>query len=94
MQVVEPGDLVAVCEGRNGREQINVMLVGYQEKGTWLMTFLGSAREVISEDQAWKTNQALDALEAVMSGEGDVDIDAYFPDLVAKGQVPPKKLSS
>ena len=34
MQVVEPGDLVAVCEGRNGQEEINVMLVGYQEKAS------------------------------------------------------------
>ena len=93
MQVVEAGELMAVCEGRNGRVEINVMLVGYQEAGTWLMTFLGSAREVISEEDAWKTDQALNALEAVMAGGEDVDIDAYFPDLVANSQAS-KKLSS
>jgi hydrogenase expression/formation protein HypC len=81
VQVLESYDFMALCHGRNGEEQINTMLIGQQPVGTWLLTFLGSARDVISEDDANKINSALDALSAIMSGETDIDVDAYFPDM-------------
>jgi hydrogenase expression/formation protein HypC len=82
MQVVESNDFVARCEGRGETADLNMLLVGPQEPGTWVLNFLGSAREVLTEDEARKINDALDALEAIMRGDPDVDIDAHFSDLV------------
>jgi hydrogenase expression/formation protein HypC len=44
-QVIEAGEFIARCRTRNGEEQINMMLLGPQPAGTWLLTFLGSARK-------------------------------------------------
>lgn len=72
---------MATCRGRNGEEQINMMLIGVQPVGTWVLNFLGSAREVLTEQEADHINKALDGLTAIMSGESNVDIDSYFPDI-------------
>jgi hydrogenase expression/formation protein HypC len=79
--VLETGDFVARCRTRNGEEQINLMLTGPQPAGTWLLTFLGSAREVISEQDARHIDKALDGLSAIMTDNADIDVDHYFPDL-------------
>ncbi|MEJ2694041.1 MAG: HypC/HybG/HupF family hydrogenase formation chaperone [Candidatus Thiodiazotropha sp.] len=79
--VLETGDFVARCRTRNGEEQINLMLTGPQPAGTWLLTFLGSAREVISERDARHIDKALDGLSAIMTDNADIDVDHYFPDL-------------
>ena len=79
VQVVEAGEFVSLCRGLNGDEQVNMMLVGAQPAGTWVLNFLGSAREVLSEQDAMNLNRALEGLHAIMSGEPDVDIDHYFP---------------
>jgi hydrogenase expression/formation protein HypC len=71
MQVVESHGFVARCEGRGETADLNMLLVG-------------SAREVLSADDARKINDALDALEAVMSGDEEVDIDAHFADLAGR----------
>lgn len=81
VQVIENRGFMALCRGRNGDVEVNMMLIGPQEEGTWVVNFLGSAREVISEEDASQIDSALDALSAVMSGEEDIDVDAYFPDL-------------
>ncbi len=82
VQVMESDGFIAKCKGRNGIENVNMMLVGEQQQGTWVVNFLGSAREVISADDAEKINLAFDALEKVMSTNAeDIDIDSYFPDL-------------
>ena len=72
---------MATCRGRNGEEQVNMMLVGEQPEGTWLLNFLGSAREVLTENDAKNIDQALDGLAAIMSGDNHVNIDTYFPGL-------------
>lgn len=77
---------MARCEGRNGIEDVNMMLTGPQPEGTWVLNFLGSAREVLSEDDALKIDKALDGLAALMNSDGPVDIDKYFPDLVNNEQ--------
>jgi hydrogenase expression/formation protein HypC len=80
-QVIETGDFVARCRTRNGEERINMMLTGPQPEGTWLLTFLGSAREVISEEDALHIDKALDGLSAIMSGDEAIDLNHYFPGL-------------
>jgi hydrogenase expression/formation protein HypC len=81
VKIIEQQGFHALCEGRNGEELVNMMLIGPQPVGTWVVNFLGSARDVISEEDAINANKALDALEAVMNGETDIDMKHYFPDL-------------
>lgn len=85
MQVVEAHGFSARCEGRGQSAEVNLLLVGAQPPGTWILNFLGSAREVLSAEEARRINDALDALEAIMRGDPDVDIDAYFSDLTGRG---------
>jgi len=87
VQVVKPGELMAMCRGRNGEEQVNMMLVGSQPTGTWLLNFLGSARQVLSEEDAVNIDKALDGLSAIMSGESDINIDEYFPGLGSRSDL-------
>ena len=81
MQVIEVHETYALCEGRNGRQVINTMLVDRVEAGQWLMTFLDAGREVIDAERAALVNAALDGLQAVSEG-GEVDLDVFFADLV------------
>jgi hydrogenase expression/formation protein HypC len=81
VQIIEDGDLMALCRGRNGDERVNMMLIGPQPVGSWVLNFLGSAREVLSEQDAININKALDGLSEIMSGAENVDIDHYFPGL-------------
>ena len=80
MRVVEATENSAICEGRNGRQLINTMLLGRVEVGQWLMTFLDSGREVIDAERAALVNAALDGLQAASGGE--VNLDHFFADLV------------
>lgn len=89
MKVVVSNGFVAECEGRGRREQLNMMLVGPQEVGTWVLAFLGSARELLTADEAAKIDDALDAVEAVMNGA--TDVSGHFLDL--QDAAPPKAFS-
>jgi hydrogenase expression/formation protein HypC len=82
MRVVEEAHPLAWCAGRGERKQVDMLLTGRQPPGTWVLEFHGVARRVLAEDEATQTNAALDALEAVMRGESDVD--TYFADLVGR----------
>lgn len=81
VQVIEADEFFAACRTRSGEERINTMLIGQQEVGTWLLAFLGHAREVITEQDAVHINKALDGLSAIMSGDDNIDVDHYFPDM-------------
>ena len=58
--------------------------------GQWLLTFLGSAREVVSEEHATRVNAALDALDAIAAGRTD-NLDEFFADLVERGPTLPER---
>lgn len=89
MKVLSADDLGATCEGRSGQTRIDTLLTGPLEPGQWVLTFLGAAREVVSEEEARRVNDALDALEGVLNGR-TVDIDAAFADLINREpQLPP-----
>ena len=65
---------------RNGqREQINMMLLGPQPIGTWVLTSLGLAKEVIAPEKLALIEEALTALAASL--DGDYDSTRYFQDL-------------
>jgi len=82
MQVVESLGLTLVCEGRGARESLDAMLIGEQSVGTWLLAYRGCAVRVLTAEEAERTSAALDALEAVLAGESNVD--SYFADLVER----------
>jgi len=80
MQVVETGDCYAWCEGLGERRQIDTLLVGELAVGTWVLTFLNSAREILTVDDAARITAAVQAVNLVM--QGGADIDHLFADLV------------
>ena len=82
MRVIEQGFPLAWCTGRGEQKHVDMLITGSQPPGTWVLEFHGVARRVLAEDEAKETNSALDALEAVMRGESDVD--AYFADLAGR----------
>ncbi|MGE5471931.1 MAG: HypC/HybG/HupF family hydrogenase formation chaperone [Bacteroidota bacterium] len=82
MQVVEwegeDGDFAWV--ERNGRrEKLNMMLLGAQPVGTWVLASLGLAREVVEPEQLALIEEALGALAASL--EDDYDAEQYFQDM-------------
>lgn len=67
---------------------IDLALTGPLPAGTWVLTHLGTAREVIDEGEARKIAAAVDALRAEMAGDAP-GVDA-FADIEARGpQLPP-----
>lgn len=80
MQVIEAHEHLAVCVDATGSQhQIDTLLVGRTSVGDWLLTFLNTAREAISEQRARDIQNALAALPAAISGE---NIDHLFADLL------------
>lgn len=91
MQVVSLEGNAAWCEGRDGRRRIDLSLVGEQAPGTWLLTFMGAAREVMTAEAAGHTDRALDALEEVLRGDAS-GIEDAFADLIGREPVLPPHL--
>lgn len=72
--------LIATCLRRTGEErQVDLALVGTQAPGTWLLVHLESARSVIDAETADQVEDALQALQAVITG---ANVDHLFADLV------------
>ena len=64
-------------EGR--RECVNMMLVGPQPEGTWVLTSLGLAMQVLEPEQLAQIEDALEALAASL--DGTYEPDRHFRDL-------------
>lgn len=80
-QVVEwegEGDFAWV-ERAGERERINMMLLGPQPVGTWVLTSLGLAKEVVGEEERVLIEDALAALAASL--DADYDPAQHFQDL-------------
>jgi hydrogenase assembly chaperone HypC/HupF len=90
MQVVRSDDLTAECAGRGRSERLSTLLVGALAAGTWVLAYQGAALRTLTESEARETNAALDALEATLAGE--TNVDAFFADLVAREPVLPDHL--
>jgi len=89
MQIKESGFAYAICEGLGVTRQVDTLLIGEQPVGTWVLVFLESAREVLSEEDAMKISNAVKAVDMVMSNNGELSangmstqsIEALFADL-------------
>lgn len=90
MRVVEAGESFAWCEGRGERAQLDMLIVGPQPVGAWVLAFQGAARRTMSAAEAAQTNAALDALQAAL--EGRDDLGAFFADLVDREPQLPEHL--
>jgi hydrogenase expression/formation protein HypC len=82
LQVVEAEGSFAWCEGDCARERLDMMLVGEQPVGTWVLGFHGAARQVLSEIEAAQARDARRALAAVLKGDGCSD--DFFADLIGR----------
>lgn len=88
MRVVQAEGHAAWCEGGGERERLDMMLVGPQPVGTWVLAFHGAARQVLSEEEAARTLAGRQALAAVLGGAAQVD--DFFADLVGRTpELPP-----
>ncbi|MBO9467330.1 HypC/HybG/HupF family hydrogenase formation chaperone [Tropicibacter sp. R15_0] len=78
MQILSVDGIAA--RASDGREEatIDLSLTGPVPVGDWVLTFLGTAREVISEDEARKILAALEGLRSLMQGG---DLGDAFADL-------------
>ncbi len=96
MQIRETGFGYAICEGMGITRQVDTLLIGEQPVGTWVLTFLDSAREILSKDDAMKISNAIKAVDLVMNNNGEMSsdgmdrqsIEALFADLTDRE--PPK----
>lgn len=82
MRVVDAREGFALCEGLGERREIDTRLVGDQAQGTWLLTFLGSAREVLTAEDAALITDAIIAIDRVM--QGDTNVAHLFADIGAE----------
>ena len=82
MQVVTCEENFAWCEADGQGERLDMALIGTQLPGTWVLAFQGTARQVMSSEEAHQARAARQALQAVMNGHGNVD--DFFADLVAR----------
>jgi hydrogenase expression/formation protein HypC len=68
---------------RNGqREFLNMMLLGPQPVGTWVLTSMGLAKETVEPEQLALIEEALTALAASL--DGDYEASHYFQDMNVK----------
>lgn len=92
MQVLAATDHGAVCRDGSAPDRqvaVDLTLVGAQPPGTWLLVFLGAAREVIDAGRAGQTLDALEALRAVQRGEA---VKHLFADLIGREPELPEHL--
>lgn len=68
---------------RNGqREFLNMMLLGPQPVGTWVLTSMGLAKETVEPEQLALIEEALTVLAASL--DGDYEASDYFQDINVK----------
>ena len=58
--------------------------------GSWVLVFHAVAREVLTEERARQVTDALQALDAALAG--DTNLDHLFPDLVGREPELPEHL--
>jgi hydrogenase expression/formation protein HypC len=92
LQVVELEGSCAWCECDEVRERIDMLLVGPQAPGTWVLASLGVARRVLSDVEAGQARAARQALAAALAG--DTGVDAFFADLLGREPQLPAHLLS
>lgn len=90
---------VAVSEAADGaveRHTLDMLIVGSQPPGTWVLAFHGAARRVLDELEARQILDALAALAIALDADADqrqgAALDALFGDLVDRTPQLPEHL--
>ncbi|HYP58526.1 MAG TPA: HypC/HybG/HupF family hydrogenase formation chaperone [Beijerinckia sp.] len=79
----------AICRKGEERSTVDLALIGPQPAGTWVLVFLGSAREILTPERAQQIELAHAALTAAANGE---NTDFAFADFLAEGPTLPPHL--
>lgn len=90
MQVIENGVFDALCRDGERRVRVDTTLVGNPAPGSWLLVFLGAAREQLDEPTALAMRDAVDAVSQIMAG--DDHIEHLFDDLIDREPPVPEHL--
>ncbi|MAN98698.1 HypC/HybG/HupF family hydrogenase formation chaperone [uncultured Roseovarius sp.] len=91
MQVLSVDGIAARATDGEGEALIDLTLTGALAPGTWVLTHLGAAREVLDEAEAVKIAAAVRALKSIMAGGGMGDA---FADLEARAPALPSHLEA
>ena len=87
MQILAVDGIAAQATDGETETLIDLSLTGPLEAGTWVLSFLGAAWEVIEEDEALKIKAALGGLRNLMEGR---ELGDAFADLEETGpRLPP-----
>lgn len=102
---IESGDAltaVAVAEragAASERHTLDMLIVGPQPPGTWVLEFQGAARRVLEPIEAQQMRDALQALQVVLAAGGEAAdaqtaaaVDHFFADLVEREPQLPEHL--
>jgi hydrogenase expression/formation protein HypC len=87
VQIIEVKGFSGLARDGDDTVGIDLALTGPVPPGTWVLNFLGAAREVLDPDEALKIRAAVGAMQSIMNGgdEGDA-----FADIEERGpQLPP-----
>lgn len=95
MQVLSMQGTHALCEAQGQVERVDMLLVGDQPVGTWILNFLGAAREVLDPTIALHMQDALQALSLTLyETQSASAIDSLFADLIDREPPLPEHLCS
>jgi hydrogenase expression/formation protein HypC len=92
MEVLVCEGSFAWCQSGAQRERLDMLLIGDQAPGTWVLAFLGVARHVLTEQEAARSIAARKALAAALNGHSQ--IDEFFADLLGRAPELPAHLVS
>jgi hydrogenase expression/formation protein HypC len=91
MQVLKVDGIAGHVTNGKHHEVVDLSLTPEAGVDDWVLTFLGAAREVISEDEAQKINAALGGLQSLMQGG---ELGDAFADLEVRGPSLPPHLQA
>lgn len=87
MLITKIDGIAAIAQGHGAVELVDISLCSDAQVGDWVLSFLGTAREILTQDQADKITAALGGLRALMQGG---DLGDAFADLDDRSpQLPP-----
>lgn len=87
VRIVASDGIVGTATDGSETLRLDLSLTGPLEPGTWVLNFLGTAREVLDPEEARKIRAALDGLRSLMEGG---DLGDAFADLEGREpQLPP-----
>jgi hydrogenase expression/formation protein HypC len=82
------------CRSGGETHTVDLVLVPEARPGDHVLVFLGTARRLLSADEAAQIARALAGLAAVFQGGGATDLDAAFADLAGRAPALPPHLEA